>query len=246
MSHAGRRNRAARCGVAIAGLAGALALGAPAHAQTEDVARGRALFQAACSTCHGDDARGRPGQAPSLHGAGAQSADFYLSTGRMPLPDPEAEPLRTKPAYSSADRRALIAYVASFGGPGIPRTNPAQGDIAEGPGAVHVALRGLSSGGRPRRGRARRGGAAAAGRDARRRSPRPSVSVRTSCPRSASARSTRRNSTRSCATSCPRARRRIAAAGASATSGRFPRAWSPGCSRAPRCVLVIRLIGKRA
>jgi ubiquinol-cytochrome c reductase cytochrome c subunit len=127
-----RRARGARCGVVIAGLAGALALGAPAHAQTEDVARGRALFQEACSTCHGDDARGRPGQAPSLHGAGAQSADFYLSTGRMPLPDPEAEPLRTKPAYSSADRRALIAYVASFGGPGIPRTEPEQGDIAEG------------------------------------------------------------------------------------------------------------------
>ena len=50
----------------------------------------------------------------------------------MPLPDPEAEPVRNPPAYDSAERRALVAYIASLGGPEIPRTDPARGDIAQG------------------------------------------------------------------------------------------------------------------
>ena len=125
------RAPAGRLALALVILA-ALFAPAAAHAQADSVERGRALFQEACASCHGDDARGRPGQAPSLHGAGAQSADFYLETGRMPLPDPEAEPVRAEPAYSSPERRALVAYIASLGGPGIPRVDPASGDIAQG------------------------------------------------------------------------------------------------------------------
>jgi ubiquinol-cytochrome c reductase cytochrome c subunit len=70
--------------------------------------------------------------APSLRGAGAAAADFYLSTGRMPLADPTDQPLRTQPAYPRADIDALVAYVGSFGGPGIPRVDPARGDLAKG------------------------------------------------------------------------------------------------------------------
>jgi ubiquinol-cytochrome c reductase cytochrome c subunit len=70
--------------------------------------------------------------APSLRGAGAAAADFYLSTGRMPLADPTDEPVRTKPAYPRSDIEALVAYVGSFGGPGIPRVDPARGDLAKG------------------------------------------------------------------------------------------------------------------
>jgi ubiquinol-cytochrome c reductase cytochrome c subunit len=69
---------------------------------------------------------------PSLRGAGAAAADFYLSTGRMPLADPTDQPERTQPAYPRADIDALVAFVGSFGGPGIPRVDPARGDLAKG------------------------------------------------------------------------------------------------------------------
>jgi ubiquinol-cytochrome c reductase cytochrome c subunit len=105
----------------------AVALAAPASAQD-----GHALFDEACSTCHGDDANGIRGTAPTLHGVGRQAADFYLSTGRMPLADPEDEPIRTRPAYTAAQRQALIDYIGSLGGPGIPKVDPAQGSLSDG------------------------------------------------------------------------------------------------------------------
>jgi ubiquinol-cytochrome c reductase cytochrome c subunit len=108
-------------------VAAAVSLAAPAAAQD-----GRALFLEGCATCHGDDARGMPGEAPSLHGAGAQAADFYLSTGRMPLADPEDEPIRARPAYTGAERRALVEYVGSLGGPPVPAVTPEKGSLSEG------------------------------------------------------------------------------------------------------------------
>jgi ubiquinol-cytochrome c reductase cytochrome c subunit len=110
----------------------------PAHAQSAPpadpqlVARGRRLFSEACASCHATDLRGRPGRGPSLHGVGARSADFYLSTGRMPLSAPDEEPVRTHPAYGAGVRAALVSFIASFGGPGIPAVDPARGDLAEG------------------------------------------------------------------------------------------------------------------
>jgi ubiquinol-cytochrome c reductase cytochrome c subunit len=96
------------------------------------LARGRVLYAQGCASCHGEDLRGRPDMGPSLRRAGAAAADFYLSTGRMPLADPTDEPERTQPAYSRADIDALVAFVGSFGGPGIPRADPARGDLAKG------------------------------------------------------------------------------------------------------------------
>jgi quinol---cytochrome-c reductase cytochrome c subunit len=115
---------------ALAAAAAALALAAPAHAA--DVDRGRALFVEGCSSCHGLDGRGVKNNGPSLEGAGAAAADFYLSTGRMPLDRPGDQPLRTDPEYSRAEIDTLVAYVASLGGPPVPTVDPAQGDLAEG------------------------------------------------------------------------------------------------------------------
>ena len=111
-------------------LAAALALAhaAPAVAQPD----GRALYLEGCASCHGDDARGRPGQGPSLLHAGAQAADFYLSTGRMPLADPHDEPVRSPPAYTARERRALTDYIGSLGGPPVPSADPARGDLSDG------------------------------------------------------------------------------------------------------------------
>jgi ubiquinol-cytochrome c reductase cytochrome c subunit len=96
------------------------------------LSQGLTLFQESCSSCHGLDARGVSGRGPSLHGVGARAADFYLSTGRMPLDKPGDEPLRRKPAFQRKDIDAIVAYIASFGGPGIPRADPEQGEIALG------------------------------------------------------------------------------------------------------------------
>jgi ubiquinol-cytochrome c reductase cytochrome c subunit len=124
----------ALAGTALAAWSLAHATGAPAAPSGEaaQLARGQALFAAGCASCHGLDARGVPGRGPSLRGVGAESADFYLSTGRMPLADPTDAPVRTRPAYPRTDVDALIAYVASFGGPPIPAVDPAAGSLASG------------------------------------------------------------------------------------------------------------------
>lgn len=97
------------------------------------VAEGRALFEEGCSSCHGFDGEGVPGQAPSLHGAGEAAADFYLRTGRMPLDQVGEEPVRGKPRYSDRQIRALDAYVGSLGpGPAIPVVEPEQGSVSKG------------------------------------------------------------------------------------------------------------------
>jgi ubiquinol-cytochrome c reductase cytochrome c subunit len=96
------------------------------------VPSGRALFLDSCASCHGLQARGIPGRAPSLRGVGAQAADFYLETGRMPLASPRQQPTRTRPAFPPQQIRALIAYVASFGGPTIPTVSPLSGSLSGG------------------------------------------------------------------------------------------------------------------
>jgi ubiquinol-cytochrome c reductase cytochrome c subunit len=99
----------------------------PAH-----VARGHQLYVQGCSSCHGMDARGVDSQGPSLIGVGAEAADFYLRTGRMPLAQPGHEPQRAQPAYSDARIAALDAYVGSLGGPPIPSVNPDLGSVSRG------------------------------------------------------------------------------------------------------------------
>jgi ubiquinol-cytochrome c reductase cytochrome c subunit len=107
--------------------------------------RGAALYAANCSQCHGVNGEGktRPGPAsgvngvsgigPSLHGVGALAADFYLSTGYMPLQNPYDQPRRSRVLFSDRDLKALVAYVASFSpGPPIPHPDPASGSVSQG------------------------------------------------------------------------------------------------------------------
>lgn len=140
---AARRVRAlaialAACAFATAVIAAA-APGAPKLASQPgsasgagDVQRGRTLYTQSCASCHGMALQGIRGRAPRLRGVGAQAADFYLSTGRMPLDKPGDEPLRRKPAFPKQDIDALVAYIASFGGPPIPKVDPSAGAISIG------------------------------------------------------------------------------------------------------------------
>ena len=109
---------------------------APASAQVTPgdplVSAGRQLYVTGCSSCHGPDGTGTE-RGPTLAGAGAGRADFYLSTGRMPLDEPRGQAMRKPPAYSRAEIDQLVAYVASLGpGPEIPQIDPGTGDLPTG------------------------------------------------------------------------------------------------------------------
>lgn len=109
------------------------------------VTQGHALFLSSCAACHGMSAQGIPGRGPSLHGVGALAADFYLETGRMPLPSPRAQPMRTRPAFSQAKIQTLIDYVASFGGPPIPTVDVRRGSVSKGEGLFALNCAGCHS-----------------------------------------------------------------------------------------------------
>lgn len=109
------------------------------------------LYGEYCLSCHGANAGGRTsappnstgagplreqgrqeGVAPSLHGVGALAADLYLRTGYMPLQHVGDQPRRTRLVLGEQAIRALTAYVASFGGPKIPKPQPWRGNLSQG------------------------------------------------------------------------------------------------------------------
>jgi ubiquinol-cytochrome c reductase cytochrome c subunit len=65
---------------------------------------------------------------------GPAAVDFMLSTGRMPLADPDEQPVRNPPKYSPEEIAAMVAYFASLGpgGPEIPVVTAEEGDPARG------------------------------------------------------------------------------------------------------------------
>ncbi len=97
------------------------------------IAEGEALFRLGCVSCHGPAGVGTP-TGPSLVDAGAASAHFYLTTGRMPHHgSPQEQAARKPPVYSPDEIEDLVAYVASLGdGPPIPEVDPAAGDLGHG------------------------------------------------------------------------------------------------------------------
>lgn len=139
----------AACFLLVAGPAGAAAgKGTP---KGKLAAQGYHLYGEYCLGCHGGNAAGRQsappyatgsgplraqerqaGIAPSLQGVGALAADFYLRTGYMPLPHVGEQPRRRHQFLGEHSIKALIAYVASFGGPKIPRPQPWRGNLSQG------------------------------------------------------------------------------------------------------------------
>ncbi|HLG93177.1 MAG TPA: c-type cytochrome [Acidimicrobiales bacterium] len=94
---------------------------------------GRTLFAENCSSCHGLGADGST-RGPNLLGLGAATIDFWVSTGRMPLANPSAQPVSKPPRFDKTQTRAIVAYVTSLapGGPGIPAVNLSGADEATG------------------------------------------------------------------------------------------------------------------
>lgn len=91
------------------------------------------IFLADCAICHGADAKGT-NRGPTLVNVGRASLDYYLTTGRMPITDPnrflgnpDQEINRHPPYYSPKTITALEDYIVGLTGPGgppIPDMNP--------------------------------------------------------------------------------------------------------------------------
>ena len=123
----------------VVGLTFLVAGRAPAGAQNDLVARGRTLYLEGCVSCHGTKGQGVGGsggdneRGPRITDAGAAGAYYMLSTGRMPLNDPNEQPHRKDPAYGPKDIDALVAYVASLGhGPALTKVDLADASLADG------------------------------------------------------------------------------------------------------------------
>jgi quinol---cytochrome-c reductase cytochrome c subunit len=121
--------------VAVLAAAGVIAVG-PASAASGTprdplAAYGFHLYGEYCLSCHGANAAGTS-VAPSLQGVGPLAADFYLRTGYMPLPHLGLQPRRRPVMLGEHEIKALIAYVATFGGPSIPAPSPELGNLSQG------------------------------------------------------------------------------------------------------------------
>lgn len=95
--------------------------------------RGRQLYLYSCATCHGEQGQGSQ-FGPPVVGVGTAMVDFYLRTGRMPIPwnTVQAQAGGGKPLFSSADIAALDAYVGSLGSGGDPIPDVHPGDPVKG------------------------------------------------------------------------------------------------------------------
>jgi ubiquinol-cytochrome c reductase cytochrome c subunit len=123
---------------------------AVAAAPPGDAAKGEHLYGRFCSSCHGANGAGidvarqigasalraqtvQSGIGPSLRGVGAQSADFYLRTGYMPLARSGTQPRRTRVLLADEQIKQLTAYIAALApGPAIPQPQPSQGNLSQG------------------------------------------------------------------------------------------------------------------
>jgi len=112
-------------------LAAGAAQGSPGTPKRPLAARGYHLYGQYCLRCHGGNAAGAR-VAPSLRGVGALAADFYLRTGYMPLQHLGQQPRRQPLILSDGQIRALVAYIATLGGPSIPKPQPWLGNVSQG------------------------------------------------------------------------------------------------------------------
>lgn len=130
-------------------LSGGSAHGQPATVSTDpaDIAAGANLFVQHCESCHGYQGQGGVPGAPPLVNVGAAAADFYLTTGRMPLNNPGNEALRHHPFFTEQQIGQLDAYINALPditgtgqhGPDIPTITPLCATATPSPGCVTLS-----------------------------------------------------------------------------------------------------------
>jgi ubiquinol-cytochrome c reductase cytochrome c subunit len=97
------------------------------------IAPGQALFAANCASCHGSDAAGTE-RAPNLQSLGSGTVDFWVSTGRMPLANPNIQASAQRPRFNKLQSLEISAYVQSLapGGVKVPTVNLNNANIGNG------------------------------------------------------------------------------------------------------------------
>jgi ubiquinol-cytochrome c reductase cytochrome c subunit len=104
---------------------------------SEDLAvtTGEDLYFRDCAWCHGNQGQGTENGPDLISGQNGRAfTDFMLSTGRMPINDPNERVERDDAVYNDEQVGAIVDYVASLGGPGpnVPEVHPEEGDLGEG------------------------------------------------------------------------------------------------------------------
>ena len=103
----------------------------PDLASTGSQADGRSLYLRDCAWCHGASAEGT-GNGPAIDD-GTASVHFMLTSGRMPLADPDERVRRQDAVYDDGEIDALVAYLDGVvEGPEVPHVDPSQGDLGLG------------------------------------------------------------------------------------------------------------------
>ncbi|GAA0735153.1 c-type cytochrome [Dactylosporangium roseum] len=99
-------------------------------ALSESAARGKALYEQSCITCHGRNAQGVQDRGPSLIGVGSAAVEFQVNTGRMPLARQEAQAERKQPQFTDKQAADIGAYIQELGGgPQLPDARTLDEDV---------------------------------------------------------------------------------------------------------------------
>lgn len=107
----------------------------PAVAQAPVQLSGQQLYQRDCAWCHGRAGSGTERAPDLVTGTGGPAdVDFVLSTGRMPVDDPQQTMTRGASLYTRDQIDEIVAYVRTFdaGGPEIPSLDPSRAVLSEG------------------------------------------------------------------------------------------------------------------
>jgi ubiquinol-cytochrome c reductase cytochrome c subunit len=111
---------------------------APYRPEFSEVAAGdtgKEVYQRDCAWCHGAQGQGTPRGPDLISGTnGPALTHSMLTTGRMPLRDPDERSEREARVYTEEEIDAILLYTSTFGaeGPAIPHPDLEEGDLGEG------------------------------------------------------------------------------------------------------------------
>lgn len=96
------------------------------------VERGQELYRRDCAWCHGVTGEGTA-RGIDISGRGTSSVYYALSTGRMPIDDPDDAVRRGDSPYTDDEILAVVAYTAAFvTGPEVPDIAGIDADVSAG------------------------------------------------------------------------------------------------------------------
>jgi ubiquinol-cytochrome c reductase cytochrome c subunit len=118
---------------AVLALAGLAVPREPSNAAAPlPVDRGEELYRRDCAWCHGVNGEGTA-RGIDISERGTSSVFYALSTGRMPIGEPDAAIRRGDSPYSDEEILAIVAHTSAFvTGPDVPDIAGIDGDVSAG------------------------------------------------------------------------------------------------------------------